>query len=64
MVLTVILIIIGNLSPTDSFILGLNIPFLQILPTVAFLFFFMMTTWIPRTVSPDTSYQICFPLFS
>ena len=38
MPLTVILIIISFPSPTHSFIPGLNLPFLQILPTAAFPF--------------------------
>ena len=61
MLLTVILIIIGIPSPTHSFIPDLNLPFLQILPTTAFLFSSSgLTTWIPQTVFAVTSEHIRF----
>jgi len=49
MPLTVILIIIYFLSPTLSFIPDLNLPFLQIIPTAAFLF--LLQDWLHD--SPD-----------
>ena len=51
--LTFILIITSIPSPPHSFIPGLNLPLLQILPTAAFLFFFRADS----TDSPD-----CLPI--
>ena len=50
MLLTFILIIISIPSPLTFSFQAQNLPFLQILPSVAFLSCSGLTTWIPHTV--------------
>ena len=64
----VLIIIISIPLPPHTFIQGLNLPFLQILPAVAFLFFYRIDSadspdYLPILLSISVFYFLFFPVF-